>query len=256
MARGSVVQPRRWLTSALVGALLPLVVACGPAVPIPTLDISTATPRAVPTSPARPSLPVAPPTPLLASAGGNPQPAGASPVAPAGVQTPARTPTPGSGTASPSPTSTPDASVTPTGTATPTPSPSSTPSATSTPPPAKPTAPAPAATPAPVSFGGQLGPGGNFHKYEFTYPGDRSVYTVNLYVTPDDVNVLRNAGFKVYDPDGRLIAEGGPQPGLRPNVSANVIATRDGTYLVQVHNYDPNVAIEYRIELILNPPPP
>ncbi|HUF47530.1 MAG TPA: hypothetical protein VMM93_06900, partial [Vicinamibacterales bacterium] len=62
-------------------------------------------------------------------------------------------------------------------------------------------------------------------------------------------------GFVVYGPDGEEIVKGGPQPGRRPNVSANVIHTKPGQYVVQVHNYDPGQAIAYRLEVVPGSPP-
>jgi hypothetical protein len=103
-------------------------------------------------------------------------------------------------------------------------------------------------------FAGTLGPGGQFAKYDFDYPGDGSVYTVNLYVEPDDAGVLKNAGFVVYGPNGQEVVRGGAQPGKWPNVSANVINTRAGRYTVQVQNYDPAKTITFRVELVTGPP--
>jgi hypothetical protein len=124
------------------------------------------------------------------------------------------------------------------------------PSPSRTPPPA----PAPARPPPPAGSGGTLGPGGTFAKTEFAYPGDRSVYTVNVHVEPDDAGLLRNAGFIVYGPNGDEVIRGGAQPGRRPNVSANVITTRPGRYVVQVQNYDPARSITYRLEIVAGPP--
>src|SRR5262245_48771208 len=153
----------------------------------------------------------------------------------------------------PTRTATPVGSVTPTATLEPTPSqdsvtaplrpppetqleatraPLATRPPTSTPAPARPAVPAPVA--------GALRPGGSFAKVEFIYPGDRSVYTVNLQISPDDAGLLKNAGFIVYGPNGEEVVRGGAQPGKRPNVSANVISTRPGRYIVQIQNYDPS----------------
>lgn len=129
-----------------------------------------------------------------------------------------------------------------------------------------PAAPAPAA-PAPAapsavggqsSFRGHLAAssGGKFETYEFTYPGDQSVYTINLNITPDDPQVLKNAGFKVYGPTkDKVYVEGGVQQGLVPNVSGNVITIEPGTYVIQVYNYNPSAAIDYEISLVPGPPP-
>jgi hypothetical protein len=123
---------------------------------------------------------------------------------------------------------------------------------------------APASTPAPrppaaqaapaAPAAGTLPPRGSFAKSEFVYPGDRSVYTVNLQIEPDDAGLLKNAGFIVYGPGGEEVVRGGAQPGMRPNVSANVITTRAGRYVVQVQNYDPGRAINYRLEVVAGRP--
>ncbi|HEY3110372.1 MAG TPA: alkaline phosphatase family protein, partial [Chloroflexota bacterium] len=42
--------------------------------------------------------------------------------------------------------------------------------------------------------------GGRFAYVTFQYPGDRSVYTIDLMVSPDNGAVLERAGFKVYGP--------------------------------------------------------
>jgi len=72
-------------------------------------------------------------------------------------------------------------------------------------------APAPAAQPTPGtgalgqqqnSFKGHLaaGTGGHFALYEFNYPGNRAVYTINMQVSPDNPAGLQHSGFKVYGP--------------------------------------------------------
>jgi hypothetical protein len=128
------------------------------------------------------------------------------------------------------------------------------------------TAPAPTPTPSPSpaptqpgasgAMKGHLGPGGSSAEYEFAYPGDDSVYTINLNVTPDDPAVLQLAGFEVYDPHGELVVKGGDQPGLTPNVLANVISRRPGRYVVKVYNYHPTSAIDYEASIATAPPPP
>ena len=129
-------------------------------------------------------------------------------------------------------------------------------------------APAPGAVPAPAgapaavgagaaALGGHLGAGaeGHFAKFAFSYPGDESVYTLNLRASPDDGALLAAAGFEVYGPDGALVVRGGAEPGLTPNVSANVISKVPGTYLVQVYNYHPAIPLDYQLSLVTGPPP-
>jgi hypothetical protein len=74
-------------------------------------------------------------------------------------------------------------------------------------------------------------------------------------VTPDDPSVLQLAGFEVYDPHGELVVKGGAQPGLTPNVLANVITRTPGRYLVKVYNYNPTTAIDYEASITTAPPP-
>lgn len=93
-------------------------------------------------------------------------------------------------------------------------------------------------------------PAGSFANFEFDYPGDESVYTINLQVTPDSGTVLQRAGFLVFGPGGSLQATGGAQPSLRPNVSANIITRNRGRHVVQVYNYNPNVAIDFELTLV------
>ncbi|HEY3079989.1 MAG TPA: hypothetical protein VGM69_08785, partial [Chloroflexota bacterium] len=134
--------------------------------------------------------------------------------------------------------------------------------------PAPPAAPQAAAAPAPVgapspvgapaavgagapALGGHLGAGaaGHFARFAFSYPGDESVYTLNLQASPDDGALLAAAGFEVYGPDGALVVRGGAEPGMTPNVSANVISKVPGTYLVQVYNYHPAIPLDYQLSL-------
>ena len=64
------------------------------------------------------------------------------------------------------------------------------------------------------------------------YPEDQAVYTINLQVSPDRPELLERAGFRVYGPiaDKHYVA-GGAQPGLRPNVSGNLISQEPGEYV-------------------------
>jgi hypothetical protein len=92
---------------------------------------------------------------------------------------------------------------------------------------------------------GQLEPGGHFAYYTVDYPGGVAV-TVNLRVVPDDPNVLRNVGFRVYGPTpGKVYLTSGAQPGLTPNVSGDLISPEPGVYLVQVYNYDPRTTVYF-----------
>jgi hypothetical protein len=109
------------------------------------------------------------------------------------------------------------------------------------------------ATPTPGAsvFSGKLagGTSGRFELYEFNYPGGELVYTVKLQVSPDNAEILKNAGFNVYQPgQSTVLVKGGAQASLRPNVSANVISSVPGVYAVQVYNYNAE-GIEYELSL-------
>jgi hypothetical protein len=219
--------------------------ACAPGAPAPRVDLQRVAAEVVATAAARPSPAAAPAvgkatTPETAVAPITPTSDEASPATATAM--PAELAT---ATAAPAVTATASsvAGATPTAPTTPTPRPA----------PSSPAAVAAAAAAGP--HGGVLGPGGTFARFGFDYPGDRSVYTVNVHVDPDDAGVLKNAGFLVYGPGGEEIVRGGAQPGRRPNLSADVIHTRPGRYLVLVHNYDPAKAITYQVELLPGPPP-
>jgi len=102
---------------------------------------------------------------------------------------------------------------------------------------------------------GSLAPGGRVNVYTLDYPGDETVYTINLQVTPDDPRLLQQVGFKVYGPQsGKIYAIGGAQPGLRPNVSANLISGDPGRYFIQIYNFDRSVVIDYDLTVLALPP--
>ena len=96
---------------------------------------------------------------------------------------------------------------------------------------------------------------GHFAYYRFDYPGDESIATMNLQVTPDVQEVLDKAGFVVYGPQAnKQYVKSGAQRELRPNVSGNLIGKDKGTYVVQVYNYHPSLAIDFDISLVVGPP--
>jgi hypothetical protein len=103
------------------------------------------------------------------------------------------------------------------------------------------------------NFTGDLAPNQS-DIFQFDYPGDESVYTINVQMYPDDGGVLANAGFEVFTPNGTLQVKGGPQPKLQPNVSANVITRVPGTFTVKVFNNNPGVVVNYTVTLVTNPP--
>jgi hypothetical protein len=95
---------------------------------------------------------------------------------------------------------------------------------------------------------GSLGPGKSV-TFEFDYPGDEAVYTINAQVSPDNGAYLRNVGLEVRRPRGQLQVKGGAQPGNTPNVSVDVIQVEAGTYAVKLFNDNPNVTINYTVSV-------
>jgi DMSO/TMAO reductase YedYZ molybdopterin-dependent catalytic subunit len=111
--------------------------------------------------------------------------------------------------------------------------------------------PPPSAVGRPLSGHLAAGTGGHFALHKFNYPGDESVYTINLQVSPDVQEVLDRAGFKVYGPVAdKEYVSGGARHELRPNVSGNLISREAGEYLVQVYNYHPTVEIDYELSIV------
>jgi hypothetical protein len=91
--------------------------------------------------------------------------------------------------------------------------------------------------------------GGSFRYYKFSWGRDSSV-TVNLQVTPNEAGVLGRAGFKVYGPvAGKEYLQSEADTGRTPNQRGSLWVTQDGDYVVQVYNYNPGTAIDYRIWL-------
>ncbi|HZR01508.1 MAG TPA: hypothetical protein VFC93_22090 [Chloroflexota bacterium] len=87
---------------------------------------------------------------------------------------------------------------------------------------------------------------GKFAYYKFDYKGDGSTVNVDVEIQPDDILVLKSAGFKVLGPNpGHEYARGGVQKGMSPNVSGNVISREPGTYVIQVFNFNPSTPIGF-----------
>jgi len=104
------------------------------------------------------------------------------------------------------------------------------------------------------AYTGHLNRNGDTDDYTFDYPGDESVYTIGLQVSPDVGAFLNRAGFKVYNPSGAVHVTGGLQVGLVPNVAANVISRNKGRHVVQVYNYHPEAGLDYGLTLTPGPP--
>ncbi len=89
---------------------------------------------------------------------------------------------------------------------------------------------------------------GNFAYYRFAYPGGGRIVSVNLDVGPEIPTVFLNTGFRVYGPrPGRIYATSGIQPGLKPNITADLVSDDAGWYVVQVYNYGAQVPVGFTI---------
>jgi len=84
--------------------------------------------------------------------------------------------------------------------------------------------------------------------YPFFYPGDQTVWTIQMEVIPD--GAAGRAGFKVFNPTGSVQVVGGAQNQLQPNVQANVVSVTRGTYVVQVYNDNPGLTVDYWIRVL------
>lgn len=94
--------------------------------------------------------------------------------------------------------------------------------------------------------------GGSFALYEFNYPGNESIFSINVNIKPDDAGVIKPdvAGFKVYGPNaGKVYVNGGFQKDLIPNLQANIINNEAGLYVVQLYNYHPSVSLTFDISM-------
>jgi 6-phosphogluconolactonase len=94
--------------------------------------------------------------------------------------------------------------------------------------------------------------GGRTAQYQFDYPGNEAVYTVEMVMTPESVFDL--AGFKVYNPGGSVHVSGGAQRGLVPNVVANVVSRQKGRFTVQVYNYSSEQSVDYQLRVVAGVP--
>jgi len=79
---------------------------------------------------------------------------------------------------------------------------------------------------------------GKFAFYSFEYPGDGSIVTISVDVTPGDPATAPHAGFAVYGPGNTKPYAQGAQTGKHPSHQALFSSTTPGTYLVQVFNYN------------------
>jgi uncharacterized surface protein with fasciclin (FAS1) repeats len=92
-------------------------------------------------------------------------------------------------------------------------------------------------------------PAGDFHYYAIPYPGNGNVVTIRMLYTPGDPVTREVAGFNVYAPNGFLIGSG-LLDGGEEKAAGRILRYADttpATWLVQVYNYSPVQAIDYRL---------
>jgi hypothetical protein len=69
-----------------------------------------------------------------------------------------------------------------------------------------------------------------------------------MQVEPDDESILQVAGFKLYGPtQGKEYLQSEGRKGKSPNAAGELWVTENGWYVLQVYNYSPNTAINYRV---------
>lgn len=84
--------------------------------------------------------------------------------------------------------------------------------------------------------------GGKFHYYKFRYPGGKRKVSVSIFATPNDPEVLKFVGIKVYGPTpGKEYAAVGAQKELASTTEFE--SEEVGEYVVQIYNYVPNPEI-------------
>jgi plastocyanin len=115
--------------------------------------------------------------------------------------------------------------------------------------PASPRAPIPA-----LQATGHVAAVNGLASHVINYPGDESVTTINLRVSPNQSWLIPNVGFRVYVPTGSLQITGGIQPTLNPDVSANLISRTRGLHTIQVYDYDRSIPIDYQLTIFRGPP--
>jgi hypothetical protein len=101
-------------------------------------------------------------------------------------------------------------------------------------------------TPGAIAAGTLVGSrAGSFSLYELAYPGDDSDVPLTLWFWPADPTLEPRMGFNVYDPTGRLVAQGT----IREELGKVATLSTDvpGIYTVQVYNYNEGLPMEYTL---------
>ena len=93
------------------------------------------------------------------------------------------------------------------------------------------------------------GSSGTFRYYKFR-AGAQSTIWIDMQVEPDDESILHLAGFKLYGPtQGKEYLQSEARRGKSPNAAGELWVTENGWYVLQVYNYAPNTAINYRVSV-------
>lgn len=90
--------------------------------------------------------------------------------------------------------------------------------------------------------------GGAFAAYRLSVPARQTVQLVLTY-TPDDPVIARGVGLRVLDATGHPLAEGINVTGRVGERTLSFTAEPGPAYIVQVYNYMPKVALDYRVLL-------
>jgi hypothetical protein len=90
---------------------------------------------------------------------------------------------------------------------------------------------------------------GAFAYYQFEYPGNGSVITINLDPAPGDPAALQGVGFNVYGFNGYLIGSG-TRDELKPGRKTLQWADQNrGPWLLQVYNYLDGVLVGFHLQV-------
>lgn len=89
--------------------------------------------------------------------------------------------------------------------------------------------------------------GGALRFYALDYPGDGNDTVAKLTFFPCDPSIGQAVGFVIYDPTGKVVAEGVPTEG-KGEREATFSSDVAGRYLVQVYNYADGMSISYTLE--------
>ncbi|MHB0857313.1 MAG: prenyltransferase/squalene oxidase repeat-containing protein [Anaerolineae bacterium] len=105
----------------------------------------------------------------------------------------------------------------------------------------------PLASGAPVSATLAGRASGRYAYYTLSHPGKDRTVSIELRFTPGDPATARGFGIIVYGNDGAVVGSGSYQGG--GVVSLDLVSAASDTWLVQVYNYLPGVAVAYTLSV-------